>query len=91
MTYCRNQWILLVVAMQILRTMQIIGLTKGIWAGYNPCPDVFQYRDLDGIDYGVITVPNPYPKLAINISVAILFTAEVPEVIKEHQQNEYVK
>jgi hypothetical protein len=61
--------------------MQILGCLRGASAVETPCPDVFQYEGSSGNEYGVITVPNPYPYLAIDISVAIYITAPVPSVI----------
>ncbi|XP_069683971.1 serine protease gd-like [Periplaneta americana] len=44
------------------------------WAADSSCPDVFRYED----SYGIITVPNPLPYIAIDITVEIYVTASVP-------------
>lgn len=75
MTFCWNLWLFLVAGMQILRG------PMGTSAAENPCPDVFQYEGGPGREYGIIVVPNPYPYLAIEITVAIYITAPVPPVI----------
>jgi len=75
MTYCRDLWLFLVAGMQILRG------PVGISAAENPCPDIFQYEGNPGSEYGIITVPNPSPYLAIEITVEIYITAPVPRVI----------
>ena len=42
----------------------------------SPCPDVFRYeRDESGDWYGIISVRNPYPVVAIDISVQLYVTA----------------
>jgi hypothetical protein len=76
MTYCRNLWLFLMAAMQILRA------PMGTSAADNPCPDVFQYKlhNNDSV-YGIITVPNPYPLTRMNISVTIFIKENVPLVI----------
>jgi hypothetical protein len=56
-------------------------MQMGKSAADNQCPNVFQYEGFSGSEYGIITVPNPYPYLAIDISVAIYITAPVPSVI----------
>jgi Uma2 family endonuclease len=53
----------------------------GVSAAENPCPDIFQYEGGPGSEYGIITVPNPYPYLAIEITVEMYITAPVPRVI----------
>jgi hypothetical protein len=60
--------------------MQILGGLRGASAAETPCPDVFQYEGSSGNEYGVITVPNPYPYLAIDITVSMYITAPVPSV-----------
>ena len=75
MTYCRKLWLFVVAGMQILRA------PMGTSAAENPCPDVFWYEGGHSSEYGIIIVPNPYPYLAIDISVAMYVTAPVPSVI----------
>jgi len=42
----------------------------------SPCPDVFRYElDRSGDWYGIISVPNPYPVVAIDISVQLYVAA----------------
>jgi hypothetical protein len=53
----------------------------GTSAAENPCPEVFRYEGRPGSEYGIITVPNPYPHLAIEIKVVMYITAPVPPVI----------
>uniref|UniRef100_A0A1V1FKK2 Putative serine protease 30 n=1 Tax=Reticulitermes speratus TaxID=60591 RepID=A0A1V1FKK2_9NEOP len=72
MTCCRTLRLFLLAGMQFLRG------PLGTSAAESPCPDVFQYEGSSGSEYGIITVPNPYPYLAIDISVAIYVTAPVP-------------
>lgn len=74
MTYCKKLWLFVVAGMQILQG------PMGTSAAENPCPDVFRYEGRPGNEYGIITVPNPYPYLAIEISVALYITAPVPSV-----------
>jgi hypothetical protein len=75
MTGCRNLWLFLVAGIQILQG------PLGTSAAQSPCPDVFQYEGSPGSEYGTIIVPNPYPYLAIDITVAMYITAPVPSVI----------
>jgi len=45
------------------------------------CPDVFRYEfDTSGNWHGIISVPNPYPVVAIDISVQ-LYVAALPSVL----------
>jgi len=38
----------------------------------SPCPDVFRYElDRSGDWYGIISVPNPYPVVAIDVNVQL--------------------
>jgi hypothetical protein len=47
-----------------------------------PCPNVFQYQhSSSGEWYGVISIPNPYPILAIEIKVEMYITGTVSLVI----------
>ena len=51
-------------------------------SSYAPCPGVFDYQQSgSGVLYGRISVQNPYPILAVNITVEIYVTGEVPLVI----------
>ena len=75
MTHCRNLWLFLVAGMQILRG------PMGTSAAETPCPNVFQYEGGPGSEYGTIVVPNPYPNLAIDITVVMYITAPMPPVI----------
>lgn len=52
----------------------------GTSAAETPCPDVFHYEGTPGNEYGIITVPDPYPYLAIDITVDIYITALVTSV-----------
>ena len=61
--------------------MQILRGPMGTSAAENPCPNVFQYEGGPGSVYGTIVVPNPYPYLAIEITVEMYITAPVPPVI----------
>jgi hypothetical protein len=61
--------------------MQAVGGPRGASAAETPCPNVFQYRENFGTEYGIITVPDPYPYLAIDITVEMYITAQVPSVI----------
>jgi hypothetical protein len=60
--------------------MQILGGLQEASAAETPCPGVFQYEGSYGNEHGVISVPNPYPYLAIDITVAMYITAPVPSV-----------
>lgn len=41
----------------------------------SPCPDVFKYElDRPGDWHGIISVPNPYPVVAIDIRVELYIT-----------------
>jgi hypothetical protein len=53
----------------------------GTSAAKTPCPDVFKYEGGPGSEYGIIIVPNPYPYIAIKITVAMYIAAPVPSVI----------
>jgi hypothetical protein len=47
------------------------------------CPGVFDYQQsTSGEWYGKISVPNPFPILAIDIVVEIYVTGDVPMVIR---------
>ena len=49
---------------------------------YTPCPGVFDYQQSSsGEFYARIGVPNPYPILAVDITVEIYVTGDVPMVI----------
>jgi len=61
--------------------MQILRGPMGTSAAENPCPDVFQYEGGSGSEYGIIILPNPYPYLAIEVTVEMYITAPVPSVI----------
>jgi len=53
---------------------------------YTPCPGVFDYvQSSSGELYARISVPNPYPILALDITVEMCFTGDVPMVI--HMRN----
>lgn len=67
--------------MLLLLGMQTPRGPRGTSAAETPCPDVFQYEGSPGNEHGIITVPNPYPYLAIDITVEIYITAPVPSVI----------
>jgi hypothetical protein len=42
----------------------------------SPCPDVFRYEvDRSGNWHGIISVPNPYPVVAIDIKVELYVAA----------------
>ncbi|KDR22461.1 serine protease gd-like isoform X2 [Zootermopsis nevadensis] len=56
----------------------LVGGTQAVLGQWTPCPDVFQYEGTSGNEYGIITVPDPYPYLAIDITVEIYITARVP-------------
>lgn len=58
----------------------LVGGTQAVLGQWTPCPDVFQYEGTSGNEYGIITVPDPYPYLAIDITVEIYITARVPSV-----------
>jgi hypothetical protein len=48
-----------------------------------PCPSVFQYQpSSSGEWHGIISIPNPYPILAIDIRVDIYVAGTVPLVIQ---------
>jgi hypothetical protein len=48
-----------------------------------PCPSVFQYQlSSSGEWHGIISIPNPYPVLAIDIRVEIYAAGTVPLVIQ---------
>jgi hypothetical protein len=48
----------------------------------SPCPDVFTYTvDSYGDWHGIISVPNPYPVVAIDIRVELYITATTSVVI----------
>jgi hypothetical protein len=51
-------------------------------SSYAPCPGVLDYQQSStGELYGRISVQNPYPILAVDITVEIYATGEVPMVI----------
>jgi hypothetical protein len=51
-------------------------------SSHAPCPGVFDYQQSgSGELYGRISVQNPYPILAVDITVEIYVTGEVPLVI----------
>jgi hypothetical protein len=51
-------------------------------SSYATCPGVFQYQQSSsGEWYGKISIPNPYPILAIEIRVEIYATGDIPMVI----------
>jgi len=55
----------------------------------SPCPDVFRYeRDGSGNWHGIISVPNPYPVVAIDLSVQ-LYGAAVTSVLLTHSVEAY--
>ena len=57
------------------------GAVWGQGAPESPCPGVFQYeQDSTGTWHGVITVPNPLPFVAIDLTVSIYITSNVPSV-----------
>jgi hypothetical protein len=63
--------------------MKNIHKTSIIFAAslYAACPGVFQYQQSSsGEWYGKISLPNPYPILAIDINVEIYVTGDVPMV-----------
>jgi hypothetical protein len=60
--------------------MQAVVGPRTASAAETPCPDVFQYEGTSGNEYGIIIVPDPYPYLAIDITVQIYITAPVPSV-----------
>jgi hypothetical protein len=48
----------------------------------SPCPGVFDYQQsISGEWYGRISVPNPFPILAIDIAVELYVAGDVPMVI----------
>lgn len=54
---------------------------------YAACPGVFQYQQSSsGEWYGKISLPNPYPILAIDINVEIYVTGDVPMVNRGYLQ-----
>jgi hypothetical protein len=64
--------------------MNSVGNSSFIFAvsSYAPCPGVFDYQQSSsGELYGRIIVQNPYPILAIDITVEIYVTGDVPMVI----------
>jgi hypothetical protein len=64
--------------------MNSVAISSFIFAvsPYTPCPGVFDYeQNSSGEWYGRISVPNPYPILAVDITVEMCFTGDVPMVI----------
>jgi hypothetical protein len=64
--------------------MNSVGDSSFIFAAssYAQCPGVFDYQQSSsGELYGLISVQNPYPILAVDIIVEIYVTGEVPLVI----------
>jgi len=61
-----------------------VGNSSFIFAAssYTPCPGVFDYQQSSsGELYGKISVQNPYPILAVDITVETYVTGDVPMVI----------
>jgi hypothetical protein len=70
--------------------MNSVANSSFIFAGlpYTPCPGVFDYvQSSSGEWYGRISIPNLYPILAIDITVEMYFTGDLPMVI--HMRNFY--